>query len=170
MIAFNVDTAAQYSFKYVNSGLSTKDGMLDANLNIARFYMSTNQYDSALVGWYYLIKETKNAYAAEAKYNVAFIQFSKKDYNNSKKTVFEISEKFASYSKWYEKAFLLLAEIYYAQKDNFQAKATLQSLIENLDEGTHKTLAIDRLKQIIAEEEAGKPKPPAATEKEIEKL
>ena len=170
MTAFSIDTAAMYSFKYVNSGLSTKDGLLDANLNIARFYMGTNLYDSALVGWNYLIKETKNVYAAEAKYHVAYIQFTKKDYNGSKKTVFEISEKYASYNKWYEKAFLLLAEIYHAQKDNFQAKATLQSLIENLDDGINKTAAIDRLKQIIAEEEAGKPKPPVITEKEIEKL
>jgi hypothetical protein len=46
----------------------------------------------------------------------------------------------------------------------------LQSLIENLDDGINKTAAIDRLKQIIAEEEAGKPKPPVITEKEIEKL
>ena len=60
--------------------------------------------------------------------------------------------------------------MYYAQKDNFQAKATLQSLVENLDDGENKTKAAARLKEIIAEEEAGKPKPQPKPEKEIEKL
>jgi hypothetical protein len=98
------------------------------------------------------------------------VLFNKKDLNGCKKIIFEISEKYATYSKWHEKAFLLLAEVYYTQKDNFQAKATLQSLIENLDEGEHKNAAIQRLKQLIAEEEAAKPKPQPTPEKEIEKL
>lgn len=170
MLGFAVDTAAIYSFKYVNSGLSNKDGLLDANLNIARFYMSQNQFDSAQVGWSYLMKETKSAYAAEAKYNTAYILFAKKDYNNAKKVLFEISEKYSNYTKWYEKSFLLLAEVYFAQKDFFQAKATLQSLVENLDEGEHKQKAAARLKEIIAIEEAGKPTPTPAPEKEIQKL
>ncbi len=168
MLGFTVDTAAIYSFKYVNSSLSTKEGLLDANLNIARFYMSQNQFDSAQVGWNYLMKETKSIYAAEAKYNTAFILFNKKDYNNAKKVIFEISEKYSNYAKWYEKAYLLLAEVYFAQKDFFQAKATLQSLVENLDEGEHKQQAAARLKEIIAIEEAGKPTPTPAPEKEIQ--
>lgn len=170
MYGFTIDTAAMYSFKYMNSGLTTKENLWDANLNVARFYMSNNQFDSALVSWNYLIKETKNSYTAEAKYNVAYVLFTKKDFNGCKKIIFEISEKYATYSKWHEKAFLLLSDVYYAQKDNFQAKATLQSLIENLDEGEHKNTAIQRLKQIIAEEDAAKPKPQPTPEKEIEKL
>lgn len=170
MLAYGIDTAAQYSFKYVNSGLSSKEGLLDANLNIARYYTSINQFDSAIVGWNYLIKETKNIYAAEAKYNIAYIQFNKKEYDKSKKTIFEISEKYSNYSNWYEKAFLLLADVYYAQKDNFQAKATLQSLIENLDDGTNKSRAIEKLRKIISEEEAAKPTPTPPAEKEIESL
>lgn len=170
MLAFSTDTAALYSFKYVNSALTTKEGLLDANLNITRYYMASLQYDSAMVGWQYLLKETKNVYAAEAKYNVALIQFYKKDFINCKKTVFDLSEKYANYNHWYEKAYLLLADCYYAQKDNFQAKATLQSLIENLDEGENKTVAANKLKQIIDEEQAATPLVTPKPEKEIEKL
>ena len=101
MLAFPIDTAATYSFKYVNSALTTKEGLLDANLNISRYFMSINRYDSALIGWQYLAKETKNAYAAEAKYNIAFIQYNNKDYSAAKKTIFEISEKYANYNSWY---------------------------------------------------------------------
>ncbi|MCC7532588.1 MAG: tetratricopeptide repeat protein [Bacteroidia bacterium] len=168
MLGFSVDTAAMYSFKYINSGLSTKDGLLDANTNIARYYMSQKQWDSAFVGWNYLIKETKNIYAAEAKYNVALIAFNKKEYNNAKKIIFEISEKFSTYTLWYEKAYLLLAEVYFAQNDLFQAKATLQSLVENLDDGENKEIAKTRLKAIMDKEEADKPKQIPTPEKEIE--
>ncbi|MCU0422042.1 MAG: tetratricopeptide repeat protein [Bacteroidia bacterium] len=170
MLIMPVDSAAIYSFKYVNSGLTTKDGLLDANLIISRFYMQQEKFDSAAIGWQYLLKETKNSYAAEAKYNMAFIQFRNKDYVNAKKSIFEIAEKFASYDLWYEKSFLLLADLYTAQKDYFQAKATLQSVIENAEEGSIKSQAADKLKLIIAEEENNKVKTQPKPEKEIQKL
>jgi TolA-binding protein len=165
-----IDTAAYYSIKYANSSFTTKEGLLTANLNIARYYMSKRDFDSAIIGWQYLIKETKNAYAAEAKYNMAYIQYINKDYKNSKKTIFEISEKYSSYTRWYESAFLLLADVYYAEKDYFQAKATLQSLIDNLDAGENQNLAMERLRKIIEDEESKEKMPAPKPEKEIEKL
>lgn len=170
LFSFGNDTAAIYAIKYMNSGLTNKDGLLDANLILGRYYTNKNQFDSAILSWNYITKETKNVYAAEAKYNMALIQFNRKEYAAAKKTVFEIAEKFASYDVWYEKSYLLLAEVYYAQKDYFQAKATLQSLVENLDEGENKTIASNRLKQIIDEEEQRKPKPQPKPEKEVQKL
>lgn len=169
-IIHQIDTSAAYSFRYVNSGLTTKDNLLTANLNIARYYMSRNMFDSAMVGWQYLLKETKNIMAAEAKYNIAFIQYSNKDYKAAKKTLFDLTEKYSSYPRWYESAFLLLAEIYYAEKDLFQAKATLQGVIDNVDPGENRDKAITRLRQIIGEEELNKVRPESKPEKEIEKL
>lgn len=166
-----IDTTASASFKYINSTLIRKEDLVDANLNIGRYFMAHDQPDSALTAFQYVLKETKNAYAAESKYNIAYINYLRKEYNTAKKQIFELSDKFPSYEGWIAKGYLVLADIYHQQKDNFQAKATLQSLIENLDDGDPvKDKATERLRQIIGEEEQNKPLPKPQTEKEIQKL
>jgi TolA-binding protein len=116
-----------------------------------------------------VLKETKGAMAAESKYQIANIQYIKKDYKKSKKTVFELGENYSTYENWVAKGYLLLAEMYLIEKDNFQAKATLQSIIENYDPNDAiKQAAITRLKNIIDEEEKSKPKPTPPAEKEVQ--
>ncbi len=161
-----IDTAAASSFKYLNSTLTQKEGTVDAHLNIARYYMLHNMADSALPHFKFIIKETRNAQGAESKYNVAVIQYMNKDYKASKKTVYDLSDNYSSYETWTAKGFILLSDIYIAQKDNFQAKATLQSVIDNADDESIKNKARTKLRLIIDNEE--KLKTPAKTDEEKE--
>lgn len=147
------DTAAQVSFKYLNSAVTQKEGLIEARFYIARFYMKQNMLDSAFTEYQYVLKETKNVMAAEAKYNIAFIQSQKKDFKKSKKTIFELADNYSSYEYWVAKGYILLADIYLIEKDNFQAKATLQSIIENYDGADLKQIAVDKMKAIIEAED-----------------
>ena len=89
-----------------------------------------------------------------------------KDYKASKKTVYDLSDNYSSYETWTAKGFILLSDIYIAQKDNFQAKATLQSVIDNADDESIKNKARTKLRLIIDNEE--KLKTPAKTDEEKE--
>ncbi|MBS7566387.1 tetratricopeptide repeat protein [Mucilaginibacter sp. Bleaf8] len=86
---------------------------------------------AALKEFNYTVNNTKTIAAAEAKYNVALIEYSKGQYKAAQKTCFDIANKMSNYDYWVAKSFILLADCYAAQKDAFQAKATLQSLIDN---------------------------------------
>ncbi|TSJ38730.1 tetratricopeptide repeat protein [Mucilaginibacter corticis] len=79
----------------------------------------------------YTISNTKTIAAAEAKYNIANIQYLKHQYKASQKTCFEIAKEMPNYDYWIAKTFILLADDYIALKDKFQAKATLQSVLDN---------------------------------------
>jgi len=162
-----IDTAAESSMKYLNSTITQKDGSVEAHLNIGRYFMLHNLPDSALLHFQYVLKETRNIFAAESKYSIALIQFSKKEYVLAKKTVFDLNDNYSAYEFWNAKGFILLADIYIAQKDNFQAKATLQSVIENVDDETLKNIAREKLKNILADEESKKPPVKSEDEKEI---
>jgi hypothetical protein len=119
--------------------------------------------DSAFAEYQYVLKETKNVIAAEAKFNIALIQSQKKDLKKSKKTIFELADNFSAYEYWVAKGYILLADIYLIEKDNFQAKATLQSIIENYEGADLKQIAIDKMKAIIdAEDRLKKPQTPPA--------
>jgi TolA-binding protein len=163
----SMDTIAQTSFKYLNSGVSQKEGVIEARLNIARFFIKSMQPDSALPHFQYVLKETKNAMAAESKYNIAYIQYLKKENKACKKTIFELNDQYSDYELWTSRAFILLADVYTREKDYFQAKATLQSVIEGVSDETIKKDATEKLRQVIDQEEQGKPKPKVETEKEI---
>jgi TolA-binding protein len=165
----SITKAAEAATKYINSGIGLKEGIIEARLSLARYDMRENRLDSAFAGYQYVLKETKGAMAAESKYQIANIQYIKKDYKKSKKTVFELGENYSTYENWVAKGYLLLAEMYLIEKDNFQAKATLQSIIENYDPNDAiKQAAITRLKNIIDEEEKSKPKPTPPAEKEVQ--
>lgn len=146
------DTAVSVSFRYINSGIASKEGLIEARLNTGRFFMSRNKPDSALPDFQFVLKESKNVNAAEAKYNIASIQFMRKEYKTSQKSIMELSDQFSGYEYWFAKAFILLADIHTVNKDYFQAKATLQSIIEEYAGEDLKSLAREKLKAVEEEE------------------
>jgi tetratricopeptide (TPR) repeat protein len=149
-----MDTATQVSFRYVNSGIATKEGLSEAKINIARYYMNNNKIDSAYPELVFLLKENKEkVLGAEANYHIAYIQFLRKDYKTCTKTIFELNDNFSKYEFWVAKAFILLSDVYVVQKDYFQAKATLQSIIDEYSKDDLKIIAQSKLK-VIEEEEA----------------
>ena len=55
-------------------------------------------------------------------------------------------KKQAAYEYWITKAYILLGDIYLAQKDNFNAIATYKSVAENASIESLKIVAADKLK------------------------
>jgi TolA-binding protein len=162
------DTAAQVAMRYLNSTITQKEGTIEARYILAKYYMQKMQPDSALSHAQFVVKETKNAWAAECKYYQAQVMSYRKDYKNARKQIFELSDNYSSYEFWVAKGFILLADVYLAEKDAFQAKATLQSLMDNYDGEDIKIIAREKLQQIITEEEKNKPAPKPEIEKEIQ--
>ena len=69
---------------------------------------------------------------AEAKYYLAYLTYLDDSLDLAVKMIFELAESYAS-DYFIAKAFILLADIYVVQENDFQAKATLESIIENHD-------------------------------------
>ena len=68
---------------------------------------------------------------AEAQYFLAETLFKQKKNEDAKAAALKVNSDFSSYSLWLGRAFLLIADIYAAEGDNFQARGTLNSLIDN---------------------------------------
>ncbi len=116
----------------------------------------TEKYDEALQEFYFVAENAKSEMGAEAKYNVANIQFLKKDYKKCQKTIFELVNGEGDFPYWTDKAMILLADNYLAVKDNFQAKETLKGVISDSDNKDLIKIAQDKLDKIKADEEAAK--------------
>ncbi|HVS95442.1 MAG TPA: hypothetical protein VHE54_03120, partial [Puia sp.] len=68
---------------------------------------------------------------------------------------FEVINNSGSYEEWVTRAYLLLGDIYFSEKDYFNAKATYQSIVENARIEDLRLQALQKLAKVKDEEEKG---------------
>jgi TolA-binding protein len=71
---------------------------------------------------------------------------------DAEKAAFEVINKSGSYDWWVTKAYILLGDIYFKQKDYFNAKATFQSVVDNSLNSELKSEAQAKLTKVVDEE------------------
>ena len=125
----------------------------EANLLIARAALGQNNLDMAKDYYTQTNQIAENIMAAEAKYYLAYIEFRKGNYARCEKLIFDYINTLASYDYWLAKTFILLSDNYLVQDNIFQARHTLQSIIENYDGEELRSIALKKLADIDREEQ-----------------
>jgi len=105
----------------------------EAHFTIARSAYALTNTELARKEFEETLKLSKNEMAAEAKYMLAQLEYEDAKYDECEKSVFSLSENYASYDYWVAKGFLLLSDVYVKKGNTFQAKQTLQSIIDNYE-------------------------------------
>jgi tetratricopeptide (TPR) repeat protein len=131
--------------------LSNDDKVL-ANMAIARSYVMNNQCDQAITYLRTVVSLSKAAYGAEARYEIANCYFKQNQLKDAEKAAFEVINKSGSFEEWVTRSYILLGDIYYQQKDYFNAKATYQSVIDNAKIEAMRTEAKAKLDKVTAED------------------
>lgn len=131
-------------------GLATDDKMM-ANLVVAKNYQQNNQPDEATAAYKNVVSLGKSEYAAEARYRIAEILLAQGKYKEAEKAGFDVINKAGSYDYWITKAYILLGDVYFNEKDYFNAEATLKSVSENATDATLKQEAQQKLDTVVAE-------------------
>lgn len=80
-----------------------------------------------------LSEKTKSTKGAEAKYNAAEILFEQEKNDECEITIMELVKQKPSYDYWIAKAIILLGDNFIAKGDYFNAKHSLQSVVDNYD-------------------------------------
>ncbi len=149
----HTDEVIEYADQLINSGSAKDADWQEAFYEKGRAYYSKNDKDFALSAFNRVTEMPVSEKAVEAKYMVAKILFEQQKYKQSLDTCFKVKNRYSSYEYWVAKAFILIADNYNAQGNSFQAKATLESIVENY-EGDAAVLqeAKDKLEKIRSEE------------------
>jgi TolA-binding protein len=134
---------------------SSSDDKALASMAIAKSYEVDRQFDQAIANFKTVVHLNKAALAAEARYEIANCWFELNKLNDAEKAAFEVINKSGSYDFWVTKAYILLGDVYFKQKDYFNAKATFQSVVDNTIEPTLKSEAQEKLTRAIDEESKG---------------
>lgn len=142
------DSAAHFADRIIRLGSVTQDAVPEATLLKAKSQREMNKATEADETLMDLINEYKTVHGAEGLYLLAESQALKGSYQQSNNTIFDFSGPFFPYDYWYGRCFILLADNYLKLNEVFQAKATLESILENSRNIEIKDMANKKLSEI----------------------
>jgi TolA-binding protein len=131
-------------------GIATDDKMM-ANMVIAKSAQQDGRLADAANTYQTVVSLGKSEFAAEALYQIADIYYQQTNYVAAEKAAFDVIKKGGSYEYWTTSAYILLGDIYWKQKDYFNAEATFKSVSENASDAELKEKAFSKLRGVIEE-------------------
>jgi len=115
---------------------SSEEDIALAHLYAGKAQRATQQHAKAMAEFDAAARMSKTETGAEAWFEVASRQLEAKAYDKAIKSALEIANSFSSYDHWVARGFILMAAAYAGKGDRFQAKTTLESVIENYEDET----------------------------------
>ncbi|MGL1887829.1 MAG: tetratricopeptide repeat protein [Reichenbachiella sp.] len=145
------DEAIKYGKMLLNNA---RVGVLveaNANLIIGKSEYFNDHLDEALIYLLPLVGNAPDERGAESYLYVSKVYYDQGNSNRALESLYVMTNNFSSYELWQSEAFLLMADIFIDTKEYFQAKATLNSLIEHAtipeikDRAERKLLSIEKM-------------------------
>ncbi len=143
-----MDSAIHYSNRVIALGNITGDAVPQAMLLQAKAQLRSNQSGKAEETLRNLVDDFKTIHGAEGLYLLAESVNKKGDFGQSNDIIFDFSGPYSGYDYWYGRTFILLSENYIQLGEEFQAKATLESIVENTTNAEVKNMAQQKLASI----------------------
>jgi TolA-binding protein len=132
----NLPNAIAAAEKVKKSDIANEALTREADYITGKSYFEQENLAQALPALQKVASDTKLEEGAEAKYLVAEIYFRQNKKTEAEKEIDDFISKGTPYLFWLGKSFLLLSDIYIGNNQEFDAKHTLRSLIENYNNDT----------------------------------
>ncbi len=117
----------------LNTDKVTKGVEREARFKKAMAFYHKEKWDEAIDAFDLIVHDVKSNEGAEAKFRIAEIYYKKGELKEAKKVILDFSDKNTPHQYWLAKSFILLADIYAEEENEFQAIHTLKSIIKNYD-------------------------------------
>jgi tetratricopeptide (TPR) repeat protein len=133
-------------------GTSTDDKAI-ANLVLGKSLQVNNQCADAIKAFKEVSAINKSEWGAEARFETANCYYMLNQLPTAEKAALEVIKVTGAYDYWVAKAYILLGDIYLAEGDYFNAKATYKSVADNATIEDLKKEAQTKLEAAITEEQ-----------------
>lgn len=164
VIKENFDKASGYANAVLSGeGLMDENLWQQAKLTLAKSAIGKGRYDVAIMHLDTL-SLVKNKTGAEAKYLLAMSYYEQGEYGKSDTAVYRLVEQVPSFPYWIAKGFILLADNFIAVEDDYNARVTYQSVIDNADNTELVAIAKEKLRLLNESKEQEKKKKEAPLE------
>lgn len=146
------DSTEVFARSILEGGSVNVGGQNRASLFLGKAALAKGDKETAKDEFLNTLNSARDENGAEAKYLLATIFHEAKEYKQAEETLISLNNDFGAYDEWVGKSFLLLAENFIAKDEFFQARHTLQSLVDNFPLPHIKEEARKRLQSIDARE------------------
>lgn len=153
------DKAIEYGNLIIDKGQVTLNAKNEALLLIGKSHLALGEKSKAREYFEETVQSAKDENGAEALYLISELLNENSLYQESIDRLFELNSNFSMYELWLGKSFILIADNYLAMGEDFQAKATYQSVIENspmeeiVDEAELKLMVLEKKAEEMSEAE-----------------
>jgi TolA-binding protein len=120
----------------------------EALLVKAAVLLQGQKYNEATVIYGQLAEAKNIEIAAESYYKIAQILLAQNKLSAAEAATNKAIQQTTNSTYWNTKSYLLMADVFIAQKDYFNAKATLQSVVKNVQIELLKKEALQKLEQV----------------------
>jgi TolA-binding protein len=127
----NYPSAVLACQKLLSSSKVTADLSNEAHFILGQSYLAQGDLTQAEYEFTLCSKLTGTETGAEASYQMAAIAFQTGRMAEAEARVYTLQEKFAAYDYWVAKGFILLSDVFLKNGNEFQARQTLQSVLDN---------------------------------------
>lgn len=121
----------QYATQLMNNEQAGKDEMIDVHYYFGKVAYFNKNYEKAMTEFTQTRELTSNEKGVEARYHIAKIHFIRNEYTLSEAACDDIIKNAPTYEYWLVKTYILVADIYIQKEEFYQAKATLESIVNN---------------------------------------
>lgn len=151
----NYVEAINFATAVLLSDQSTDQIKSEAHFILGKSHLANGNQEVAINEFKYINDEVKTAHGAEASYLICEILFNQQKLEECEQEILSFNQKNTPYQYWLAKAIILLSDVYLANNDLFQARHTLESVIQYYGNSTDGilTTAQDKMSQILEREE-----------------
>lgn len=136
LILANYNETIKAAAKIKKSDIANEALKREASYSEGKAQYKLGNMDKALEGLKIAAADVKFEQGSEAKYLLAEIYYKQNNKKKAEEEIMDFVDKNSPYQYWLGKAFILLADIYLDRGDDFQAKHTLKSIVENYNNNT----------------------------------
>jgi TolA-binding protein len=129
----NYDDAIEAAKKVLDNKDLPAEIIRETQFVLAQSYRESNDWPAAIAEYRKVAKEVSSAEGAESKYHIIDILIRQNKLKEAEDEVFNFAEKGTPHEYWMARSFIRLSDIYVLKKDDFQAKHTLQSVIDGYE-------------------------------------
>jgi TolA-binding protein len=145
------DSVSVYANEILDHGNPAPDASSKATLYLGKAAYKKGQNNEAIDYLLRTLNAAKDENGAEAQYLIGEIQYKEQKYKQSLETLYDLNKNF-QYKEWLGKSNLLIADNYIALNEIFQAKATLNAIIEKSTHAPSLEKAKEKLMEIEGKE------------------
>ena len=127
----NYDKAIEMGESLSLSNDLTPEQRNQVNHIVGKSYVMKGNYATAMTWLDKSANADKSVYGAESAYYAALSAFKLNNLDEAENRVFDIADRFSAHEYWVAQSFILLAEVYVAKGNDFQARETLRSVVDN---------------------------------------